>query len=157
MKVKIKKINPLAIEPTYATEGSAAFDLYAPSNLSDILMCYEDKSIIDIGIAFEIPEDHVMLITGRSGMAFKHDVRLANCIGVIDSDYRDTVRVKLVREADSFAVNVGEIKVSAGDRIAQGFIIPIYKVRFDVVDELSETDRDGGLGSTGGFGGTTSD
>ncbi|MNC83160.1 Deoxyuridine 5'-triphosphate nucleotidohydrolase [compost metagenome] len=42
------------------------------------------------------------------------------------------------------------LEVNAGDRIAQGMVIPYKKVQFEDVDSLSETIRgEGGFGSSG--------
>ena len=84
-----------------------------------------------------------MMIYSRSGHGFNWGVRLANCVGVIDSDYRGEVKVKL--QADGCAMTV-----SKHDRIAQAMIIPVPKVQFTEVEALSETVRGaGGFGSTG--------
>lgn len=151
MKVKIKKLHPDAIIPKYATDGSGCFDIHAiqmERSISWIRCLYRgDSEIFGTGLAFEIPEDHVLLIYGRSGQAFKHGTRLANCVAVIDSDYRGEVMIKLTREYGSAT---DPLVVRNGDRIAQGMIVPIPRIEFEEVQELSETVRgDGGLGSTG--------
>lgn len=143
MKLKIKKLHPDAVVPTYATDGSACFDLYAieDSYVDDIAHVSE---VVTTGLAFEIPNGHVMLIFSRSGHAFKNNVRLANCVGVIDQDYRGEVKVKLSADFE------GMLGIKKGDRIAQAMILPIQQFDFEVVDELSETKRGtGGFGSTG--------
>jgi dUTP pyrophosphatase len=159
MKLKIKKLHPDAITPTYATAGSACFDLSAvnihgvPLNDTEVLAKHghdngshtiKTSYVFDTGLSFEIPAGQVMLIFSRSGHGFRSDVRLANCVGVIDSDYRGEVRVKLT--ADS----VGAFKVTNGDRIAQAMVIPVEQVEFEEVDELGATERGtGGFGSSG--------
>jgi len=140
MKVKIKKLHPDALMPGYASAGAACFDLHCIRGAFTT-----GDQVFDTGLAFEIPEGHVMLVFSRSGHAFKHDTRLANCVGVIDHDYRGEVKVKL--RVDS---NVNALAVRDGDRIAQAMIVPYPRVQFDWADELSDTDRgDGGFGSTG--------
>ena len=151
MKIKVKKLYPDAQLPTYATDGSAAFDFYAyaPNGFESLGGMEKTKWLVgtdtlETGISIEVPEGHVMLIYSRSGHGFNHNVRLANCVGVIDSDYRGAIKVKLT--ADGYS----QLKVSHGDRIAQGIIMPYPKVEFEEVDELSETQRGtGGFGSTG--------
>lgn len=139
MKLKIKKLHPHALTPTYGTDGAACFDLYS------ITEDYEAPMIVArTGLAFEVPEGHVMMVYSRSGMGIKQGTRLANCVGVIDSDYRGEVMVALHNDRDN-AVRVGR-----GDRIAQAMIVPVQQVAFELVDELSNTDRGaGGFGSTG--------
>ena len=86
-----------------------------------------------------------MLLFSRSGHGFSSGVRLANCVGVIDSDYRGEIKIKLQKDTEYsyFAIN-------PGDRIAQGLIIPYPRVEF-VEGELTGTERGaGGFGSTGG-------
>ena len=146
MQVKIKKLREGATVPTYATPGAAAFDLYANE-----VALFRSTAIINTGLAFEIPEGHVMLIFSRSGDGFKRDLRLANCVGVIDSDYRGEVMVKLTRDHRPAPRMPGPmIDIKPGQRIAQAIIIPLPRVSFDVVGELSDTERGvGGFGSTG--------
>lgn len=153
MNIKIKQLHEEAKIPTYATTGAACFDLHAivddvDLNNKKITMqpVYNKHSYTyRTGLAFEIPEGHVMMVYSRSGHGFKNGVRLANCVGVIDSDYRGEVMVKLHNDGD------GDLfKVHNGDRIAQAMIIPVQQVGFEVVQELSSTDRGaGGFGSTG--------
>ena len=152
MKILIKKLHPNAREPVYGSAGAAAFDLHAATvNASDTAGARViDIAICGTGLAFEIPPGHGMLILSRSGHGFKNDVRLANCVGLIDSDYRGEVHVKLTRDRDGDDGGVDPLLVKPGDRIAQAIIIPIAAIKFDVVDELSTTARGaGGLGSTG--------
>lgn len=146
-EVKIKKLHPDAIVPTYATDGAACFDLYAiiPAPYCCEKVEYNKPTTFRTGLAFEIPEGWVMRIYSRSGHGFNNNTRLANCVGIIDSDYRGEVKVKLAY--DSFN---GQLEVKNGDRIAQAEITPMYRTSFTVVDDLSETDRGaGGFSSTG--------
>lgn len=142
MKVKVKRLYESAKLPTYATDGSGCFDIYTMLN-GDVED--NDPHVFSTGLAFEIPEDHVMLVFSRSGHGFKHDVRLSNCVGVIDSDYRGELKVKLTCDKLNWGLDI-----AAGERVAQGMIIPIEKVEFEEVRELSETARGtGGFGSSG--------
>jgi dUTP pyrophosphatase len=144
MKIKVKKLDKRARLPTYATDGSGCFDLFSINDVS--IHGFEDTwGIANTGLAFEIPPGYVMLVYSRSGHAFTNDVRLANCVGVIDSDYRGEVKVKLTLDDPQ-----NPFKAQAGRRVAQAMIVPIPKVEFILTDELSETLRGtGGLGSTG--------
>lgn len=99
---------------------------------------------IGTGIAVEIPEGYFGAIFARSGLATKRGLRPANCVGVVDADYRGELIVALHNDTD-FAQEVAE-----GERIAQLAIIPHLSVRFVEVDDLSSTERgEGGFGSTG--------
>lgn len=142
MKAKIKKVHQDATTPTYATMGSACFDLYT---VDEGLVLPASAKTFSTGLAFEIPEGHVMLLFSRSGHGFNHGVRLSNCVGVIDSDYRDAVRVKLHNDRID-----GGFHVVKGSRIAQAMIIALPNVGFEVCNELSDSERGiGGFGSTG--------
>ena len=142
MKVKIKKLRQDAIIPKYATPGAACFDLHAIENG----YIYPGESMhFSTGLSIEIPECYVMKIYSRSGHGFKSGIRLSNATGILDSDYRGEVRIKLHNDH----INYG-FKVNSGDRIAQAMIIPVDQVQFEEVEELSETMRGiGGFGSTG--------
>lgn len=148
MNVKIQLLHTEAIVPRYATAGAACFDLHAllPGEGSYACIHPGTPTVIRTGLAFEVPEGHVMLVYSRSGHGFKNNVRLANCVGVIDSDYRGEVQVKLTRDEHEG----GDLVVHHGDRIAQAMIIPVQQVNFDVVPQLSDTARgSGGFGSSG--------
>lgn len=158
MKLKFKKLFPDAITPRYATAGAACFDLHAMTTSTFAQHLYPGEAVIvRTGLAFEVPEGHVMLIFSRSGHGFKDDVRLSNCVGVIDSDYRGEVAVKLRNDQqDVSLMSISEravakfLRVGHGDRIAQAMIVPIPSVELEEVDGLSDTARGTrGFGSTG--------
>lgn len=139
--LKYKRLSADAFAPRYATDGSACFDLMACTQGS---IEAGDAKNFSIGLAFEIPATHVMLIFSRSGMGVNDGLRLSNCVGVIDSDYRGEVGACL-RNDGRF-----HYSVKPGDRIAQAMLVPIPYVALVEVDELSDTARGtGGLGSTG--------
>lgn len=142
MHLKIKRLDPAAKLPTYGTEGAACFDIAA---LHDASFGVSSRSmVIRTGLAVEVPPGHVMMIYSRSGHGFKNSVRLANCVGIIDSDYRGEIAVKLTRD------DYTDFTVAAGDRIAQAMIVPYPRVAFEEVEDLSTTERGaGGFGSTG--------
>lgn len=146
MKVKVLPKSQDAMLPFYGTAGAACFDLSVPNRQPSVQIPPGQWATFDTGLIFEVPEGNVMLIGSRSGMGFKNQVRLSNCIGFIDSDYRGTVGVQLFNDGKS------AVTINAGDRIAQAMIVEVPRVEFEVVDTLSETERgSGGFGSTGGF------
>lgn len=148
MKLGVKLIHPGARMPTYATSGAACFDLYAVSDIPHEL--YQGTSVtIPTGLIFDIPEGYVLLVYSRSGHGFKHSVRLSNCVGVIDSDYRGEVQVKLTRD-ESPGSWLERFEINQGDRIAQAMLMPVEQVTLEQVDEVEATVRgEGGMGSTG--------
>lgn len=145
MKVKVKKLHSDAVIPKYAKPGDAGLDLYAVDVKPhvDSLTGETTKIIVDSGLAFEIPEGFVGLVFPRSSIQ-STGLRMSNCVGVIDSGYRGSV--KTVFDIKDSSLTYYE----AGDRFAQIMIIPYPPVELQEVDELSSTDRgEGGFGSTG--------
>jgi dUTP pyrophosphatase len=148
MDIKIKKLNPNAIIPTNGSEYAAGWDLYA---CEDAKIAPGNSAFIHTGIAIEIPEGYFGAIYARSGLACKQGLRPANCVGVIDSDYRGEIQVclhndDLERFTERFSFNF----ISKGDRIAQLIIQKYEPINFIEVDELEDTSRgDGGFGSSG--------
>lgn len=141
--INIKLLNEFAKVPTRGSAQAAGFDLYAATNY-DIEIQPHSTIKIDTGISIEIPEGYFGGIYARSGLATKQGLRPANCIGVIDSDYRGPVIVALRNDT------MYTQRIMAGDRIAQLIIQPYLNVNFNIVDELSDTERgNGGFGSTG--------
>lgn len=152
MQLKVKKLYPDARLPVYATDGSGAFDLFAYTvNGAYTLgsLCYDGHPVtVDTGLEFEVPPGFMLVVNSRSGHGFKYGVRLANAAGWIDPDYRGPLMVKLV--CDDANEDAPALIISPGDRIAQAALVPMPRVEFVEVDELSDTARGaGGLGSTG--------
>ncbi len=143
MNVKIKKVHPDAKLPVYSTSGSAGFDFFS---IEDIEVKKGNPKIIRTGLQAEIPFGYVLLLFSRSGHGFKKDIRLSNCVGIIDSDFRSEIMIKLIQDENELSES---FKIISGDRISQGIIIPYPKISFEEVDELSITERMGGFGSTG--------
>ena len=144
MELKIKKLHPNAILPTYGSAGAAGADLYALPEGDPIVIGPGETVMIHTGLAMAIPEGYVGLNFARSGLASKRGLAPANKVGVIDSDYRGELMVALH--------NHGAVPqtVEPGDRVAQFLIMPVIQADFSETDELDETDRgSGGFGSTG--------
>lgn len=144
MILKIKKLNENAVIPTMATPGSAGMDLRACID-SDVIINPGERALISTGLAIALESNaYVAYIYARSGLAVKSGITLANCVGVIDSDYRGELKVGLVNISDK------PFTVSNGERIAQLVISPVIVPEIAVVSELDETERaQGGFGSTG--------
>lgn len=142
--MKIKKLDPQALLPRYGTEHAACFDLHALLPDGGLLLQPADTALIRTGLSFEIPIGWSMDVFSRSGHGFKNGVRLVNCVGIIDADYRGEVMVKLVNEGTE------PMLILHGDRIAQAKLSQVPMVEFFEVEELSSTVRgEGGFGSTG--------
>jgi dUTP pyrophosphatase len=137
MKVKIKRLHPDAVVPSYAKAGDAGMDLTAVEMEREWnIVTYKT------GLAIEIPEGHVGLLFPRSSV-YKTSMVLSNCVGVIDSGYRGEIMLKFRSTESNKAYEVG-------DRVGQLIILPYPQVEFEEVDDLSSTERgSGGYGSTG--------
>ena len=155
MQIKIKKLTGTAIMPTRADAGSAGWDLYADMSAS---IPANSTVFIDTGIAVEIPEGYWGGIYARSGLACKHGLRPANCVGVIDSSFRDSIKVVLHNDNNMFDLRNTSIFrdydkdkiINRGDRIAQLIIHKCEEIGFVETDKLSDTVRGtGGFGSSG--------
>ncbi len=145
IKVRAKRLSADAVLPKKATADSAAFDIHALIDGAPIQLFAGQQTVINTGIALEIPSGYVGLIYSRSGHGFDKKVRLSNCVGVIDSDYRGEIKVAL--HADQLSPG---ITIEHGARIAQIIIQPAPAAEFIEVDELTETERgENGFGSTG--------
>lgn len=145
MTLNVKKIHEDAQLPRRGSDGSAGYDLCAVcENEYSIFIPPHETVMVSTGLALEIPEGYFGAIFARSGIATKRSLRPANCVGVIDSDYRGEIIVALHNDSEFEQV------ISDGERIAQLVIIPYLTVNFFEVDTLEETIRgSGGFGSTG--------
>lgn len=130
--------------PSYATAGSAAMDLRACID-APVTIPAGERTMIPCGFAIALPSpDYVALVFARSGLAIKSGIAPANCVGVVDSDYRGEIIVGLLNSSKA------DYTIQPGDRIAQLAIVPVVQATVNVVEELDETDRGaGGFGSTG--------
>jgi dUTP pyrophosphatase len=151
--VRIQKLDEMAQLPKYAKHGDAGLDLVAISkNETDDYIEY------GTGLAIEIPEGYVGLIFPRSSIS-KHDMALANSVGVIDSGYRGEIKLRFnVVRNDSIQPSLFEqleptkpsVIYEVSDKIGQLIILPYPHVVLQVVDDLAESARGaGGFGSSG--------
>ena len=144
MIVRIKKLHPDAVIPTYGKPGDAGMDLTAIEVERDPTgnYCY------NTGLSMEIPEGHVGLLFPRSSNT-KKALTLGNSVGVVDSGYRGPIIFKYRPVAFAHA-HQPEEAYAVGDRIGQIIIIPYPAIHFLEVNELGESERgEGGFGSTG--------
>lgn len=129
--------------PNYATAGSAGMDLRAHLATPVTLQPLERK-LIPTGLFMEIPVGYEVQIRPRSGLAYKHGITVLNSPGTIDSDYRGEIGVLLVNLSQEAFI------IENGERIAQMVVAAHGQVAWEIVSELTDTDRGaGGFGSTG--------
>ena len=170
--LKFYKLNEQAQLPVFATKQSACFDLYANlvsdenvqyygaiqtkelprrvsfdinSNRNFIQLNNMERMLIPTGLIADIPVGFSVRLHSRSGLAFKQGVYLANCEGIIDSDYVDPIY--------AMVTNISNVptRIYNGDRICQGELVRCEKYTLNESDEAptQKTDREGGFGSTG--------
>ncbi len=142
--LKVKKVRENAQMISRATSGSAGMDLHACIDEAVTINPGEIK-VVPTGLAIALESaQYVAYIYARSGLAIKHGVTLANCVGVIDSDYRGEVCVGLTN------ISKAPYTVEPQERIAQLVIAPVCTCDAVEVEELDDTARGaGGFGSTG--------
>ena len=143
--INVKRLNNFAKLPTKGSKYAAGFDLYAATD-SIVDIAPHSTVKIGTGLAFELPEGIFAGIFARSGIATKRGLRPANCVGVIDSDYRGPVIVALHNDTDEMQ------SIEPGERIAQMILLPYIEMKFYETEELSDTSRgDSGFGASGKF------
>ena len=170
--LKFYKLNEQAQLPVFSTEQSACFDLFANLITNETVMYYNslttkelprrvsfdinssrpflqlnnmERMLIPIGLIANIPKGFSIRLHSRSGLAFKQGVYLANCEGIIDSDYVDPIYAMVT------SISNVPTRIYDGDRICQGELVRCEKYTLDESDEMpsQKTDREGGFGSTG--------
>ena len=143
LEVKFKRIVTHAFDPEYSTEGSAGLDLRALYSRYDMENDYIEY---DTGLSVEIPEGYLGLLLARSSVSKTPHI-LANCVGLIDSDYRGEIKFRF---KNINTENKDFITYEFGDKIGQLVIIPYPKISVVMSDSLTDTERNtGGFGSTG--------
>ena len=142
--MKVKIVNKSAFDlPKYETEGSAGMDLRA--NIDDYIQILPmERVLIPTGLFIELEVGIEAQIRPRSGMAYKRGICIPNAPGTIDSDYRGEVKIPIINLSTEIQV------IERGDRIAQMVIAKYERAEWDLVEDLTCTDRgSGGFGSTG--------
>ena len=145
MKIKIKTWLHFKGElPAYQSAGASGFDVRAQLEGKTLTLKKGERALVPTALSFEIPLGYEIQARPRSGWAVKQGLTVLNTPGTIDADYRGEVKVILI--------NLGQedVVIQDQDRCAQLVIAPIYQAKFELVSELSETERGtGGFGSTG--------
>lgn len=141
MELKFKKLDPDAKLPTKATPDAAGMDLYS---LDTAVISPGEVAMLRSGLAVEIPYGYFGGLYARSGLSTNNGIRLANDVGIIDSDYRGQIGIPLYNDSDKI------YKVHRGDRVAQLIIQPCLNCIPVNVKDLQETRRgENGFGSSG--------
>ena len=141
MQLKVKRLNPAAVLPSYARAGDAGLDLFAskPATIAP-----GASALVGTGIAIELPPGTEAQVRPRSGLALKHAITVLNTPGTIDEGYRGEVGVILINHGHT------PFAIEAGMKIAQLVVSARIAVEVTEVAALQDSERgDGGFGSTG--------
>lgn len=165
MNVKVINISNNQL-PKYETAGSAGLDIrvdlsrVTPDNgikafgdaeviwsgeghtVPMIRIAPMSRALLPTGLFVAIPEGYQISLRPRSGLSIKQAATLINAVGLIDSDYRQEIMVPIVN------LGTKDIFIEDGERVCQALLEPVYRIDWEEVDSLNETDRKGGFGST---------
>ena len=145
-KVKFK-LEPGAVAPIKATDGSVGYDLFVYGSHC----IYPGRNAVRTGLSIQLPEGFEATVRPRSGCSLKgipDEYNLRHnadaMMGTIDTDYRGEIKIIVKNDEDT------EFFLENGQRIAQLVISPVFTGVAEVVDELDDTERgDNGFNSTG--------
>jgi dUTP pyrophosphatase len=143
LRIPVVRLDPELPLPAYARPGDAGADLVAREGA--MLRRGGGRALIPTGIALALPAGYAGFVQPRSGLALRHGVTCLNSPGLIDSGYRDELRVLLVNTDPD-----ADYEVARGDRIAQLVVQRVEEASFEATDELETSARgNGGFGHTG--------
>lgn len=165
IQVPIELVSENAKIPTYANLGDGAVDLYAPA---DYTINPGETVIIPCDIKVALPYGYAFLIHPRSGTSAKTKLRVANSVGLVDSQYKGVIGViienieppikDITYEFDdngrpvlTSVLHGQSYTISKGERFAQMRLVEVPTVNFfqvESVDGIGD-DRGGGFGSSG--------
>jgi dUTP pyrophosphatase len=140
--VRIKRLSPSVPLPRYESDGAAAFDLTAAA---EMIVEPGRVALVPTGLVIEVPTGMFLAIFARSSTPLKRGLMVANGVGIVDEDYcgpDDEVKIAVL----NFTATT--VRVAAGDRLAQGMLLPVTRVTWHETDVLRKNSR-GGFGSTG--------
>jgi len=140
--VRIKRLSPSVSLPRYESDGAAAFDLAAAA---EMIVDPGRVALVPTGLVIEVPSGMFLAIFARSSTPLKRGLMVANGVGIVDEDYcgpDDEVKIAVLNFTAS------AVRVAAGDRLAQGMLLPVNRVTWQDTDVLRKESR-GGFGSTG--------
>jgi dUTP pyrophosphatase len=142
LRVRIHRLSPSVALPRYESAQAAAFDLAASD---DMVIQPGQVALVPTGLVIEVPAGMFLGIFARSSTPLKRGLMVANGVGVVDPDYcgpADEVRIALLNFTQQ------PVQVKAGDRLAQGMLLPAQQVQWDEMAN-GKTESRGGFGSTG--------
>jgi dUTP pyrophosphatase len=142
MRLRIRRLDSTIPLPTYGTHEAAGFDLAAAH---DLVIAPRRIALVRTGLVIEVPSGYFLGIFARSSTPLKRGLLVANGVGVVDPDYSgptDEIMIQVLNITDA------DVQVKAGDRLAQGIVLPAPRVTWDEVSDIRAEAR-GGFGATG--------
>jgi dUTP pyrophosphatase len=142
MRLKIRRLDPTIPLPSYGTDEAAGFDLVAAA---DVEVAPGRVALVGTGLIIEVPSGHFLGIFARSSTPLKRGLIVANGVGVVDPDYsgpNDEIMIQVLNFTET------AVRVSRGDRLAQGVVLPAPRVSWHEVETIRPATR-GGFGATG--------
>jgi dUTP pyrophosphatase len=143
-RIRVRRLDAAVPLPKYHSSGAAAFDLSARTAM---VVPPGQVALIPTGLIIEVPADHALVIAARSSLPIRKRLMVANGIGVVDADFcgpQDEIHVEV------YNFSPEPVGVEAGERIAQGLIVPVVRAVWQDVQATRAPSR-GGFGSTGGY------
>ena len=143
IEIKVKKLHPKAVVPSYMTEHAAGMDLCVAID-SPVILAPGERTLLPTGLAMEIPPGYEGQVRPRSGLALKKGLALVNSPGTIDADYRGEIGIIVINHGQE------AVEFLPGDRIAQLIIAAVNRANLVETVELNDSMRSsGGFGHTG--------
>lgn len=142
--IKIKKVHPDAVMPSYAYPTDSGFDLYS---VVDIVLPPFGRALVPTGISVQFDENYEIQVRPKSGLAIKQGLTVLNTPGTVDQGYTGEIQVIV------FNTNNQNVEINKGMKIAQAVLCPVINgkyINFQEVSDIEKMDRgNNGFGSTG--------
>jgi len=141
IEIEIQLISSNGKVPSQKHASDIGYDISASD---DVTLKTNEVTLVNTGIAINLPKQCAGFVLPRSGLSTKHKITLINSPGLIDPGYTGEIKVPLINHSDE----VYNMKIN--ERFAQLVLINVNNVEFKIVKKLDESIRsDKGFGSTG--------
>ncbi len=139
--INIVLLNKEAKVPEKQHKLDIGYDIYSSRSYE---LLPDKVTRIETGICIELPHSLAGFILPRSGLASRHSITSINSPGLVDPGYTGEIIIPLINHSSE------TYSLKKGDRFAQLVVINVENINFNIVEQLTDTDRsDKGFGSTG--------